>query len=457
MKQSNYEIKNVLLLAMPLIFSNLINAASNLISMYLLSQIDANALAAGAIITSTYGFIIMMVVSILYSVSIMTGKMHGKGQHHEIGSIVFAGIIITIAIGTPLTIIMQHISLMLGFLGQPETVSILAGDYFRGLAFGLIPSLIGAVYMQLFMGIGSSRIILYLTAFGVLVNSALTYICIFGYGPIPTMSVFGAGVASSITAYIMLIVAVLYVVISKRFIAHKLFNRQSFHLRYAAILLKIGTPISVQYTAELLAFLALTYLMGIIGTAALGAQQIALQCSMIGIMTVMAISQTGSILISQSIGRNEKERMGAIANSAIALGATIMLLLGIAYWFFPLKLISLYLNINNPSLCETITLTKIILSIAAFTQLFDSGRNIAAGLLRGLGDTKTSMWTGIVSCWMIGLPSAIIFGFILHLGAPGVRLGMMLGIMAGCVNLLYRFYSKMTHKPNELRLRQMRA
>lgn len=449
MKQSKFEMKNVLLLAMPLIFSNLINAASGLISMYFLSQIDASALAAGAIITSTYGFIIMMVVAMLYSVSIMVGKMHGAGQHHDVGSIVFAGIIITVAIGTPLTLIMQHMNPIFVLLGQPKTVSVLASDYFRGLALGLVPSLIGAVYMQLFMGTSSSRQIMYLTAFGVIVNSALTYACIFGYGSIPAMGVFGAGLANSITAYLMLIATTLYTVTSKRFSGYKLFHSQSFHLRYAAILLKIGTPISIQYTTELLAFSALTYLMGIIGTAALGAQQITLQCSMIGIMTVMAISQAGSILISQSIGRNEQKRIVGIANAAIALGTSVMLLLGIIYCFFPLKLIALYLNINNPSLLETINLTRIILFIATFTQLFDSGRNIAAGLLRGLGDTKTSMWTGIVSCWMIGLPAAVFLGFILHLGAPGVRLGMMLGIMVGCANLLYRFYSKMdTHLEN---------
>lgn len=449
LKHSNFEMKNVLLLSLPLIFSNLINATSGLISMYLISKIDTNALAAGAIITSTSGFIMMMVMSILYSVSIMASKMHGANQHHEIGSIVFAGIAITTIFSIPLIILMQHITSLFEFLGQPQAVSILAGDYFKGFAFGLIPCFIGAVFTQLFLGTGSAKTILYLTIFGVIVNSGLTYLCIFGNGLIPAMGIFGAGLATSISAYFMLAVAILYVVISKRFTKHKLFHRQSFTLRYTSILLKIGVPISIQFTAELLAFSILTYLMGIIGTTALAAQQISMQCAMIGIMTIMAISQAGSILIGQSIGKNEFERTASIGNAAIMFGTLIMLLIGIVYWFFPLTLISFYLNINDPALNETINLTTIILSIAAFTQLFDSGRNITAGLLRGLGDTKTSMWTSIVSCWMIGLPAAILFGFVFQLGAVGIRFGMMFGIIIGCINLLYRFYFKTIRTPGE--------
>lgn len=442
MKQPKFEMKNVLLLAIPLIVSNLTNAASNLIAMYLVAQINATALAAGAIITSTYGFIIMMVISILYSISIMVGRMHGSSQHHDIGSVVFAGIIIAITLGTPLTILMQHMKPVFVFLGQPTTVSILASDYFRGLAFGLIPSLIGAVYMQLFMGAGLSKIILPFTALGVIINSLLTYACIFGYGPIPAMAIFGAGLANSITAYIMLIATLLYTLLSKRFFIYSLFKRESLHFKCMPILLKIGTPISIQYATELLAFSTSTYLMGTLGSDALAAQQITLQCSMIGIMTIMAISQAGSILTSQAIGKNEQKRTLAIGNTAIILGTLIMLLMGMIYCFFPIQLISLYLNINNPHMSGTINLATTLLFITVFTQFFDSGRNIAAGLLRGLGDTKTSMWTGIVSCWIIGLPAAVFFGFILDFGAPGVRLGMMLGIMIGCMSLLHKFYLK---------------
>lgn len=450
MIKTNFEMRELLNLAVPLIFSNLINISSSLVGMYFISQVSPNTLAAGAIITSTYGLIVMMVISILYSVSIIVAKMHGSNANETIGSVVFSGIFVTLIIGIPLTILLLHIEIIFDTLKQPHEISILAGEYFQALAIGFIPSLIGAVYTQFFMGISQPRVILSFTILGAIVNSALSYICIFGYSFIPALGVLGAGLACSITAYTLLITTILYVLYSSRFKSYNIFNYQRITLKYIPTILKIGIPISIQYSAELLAFSALTFLMGILGADALCAQQIALQCSMIGIMIVMAISQSGSILISQSLNENKIHRTLAIANSALLLGTSFMLIIGAIYWFFPIKLISLYLDVKNTALTNTVYLTKIILSIAAFTQIFDGGRNIAAGLLRGFGDTKSSMLTGITSCWVIGIPTSICFGFLLHLGAPGIRLGMMIGIFIGCINLVLRFYSPKKHLSNTL-------
>lgn len=82
--------------------------------------------------------------------------------------------------------------------------------------------------------------------------------------------------------------------------------------------------------------------------------------------------------------------------------------------------------------------------MAAFTQIFDALRNISAGILRGRGDTMSSMWTGLIACWIIGLPCALFCAFFLGFGAIGIRLGMMLGISIGAVHLLFLVYQNRT-------------
>ncbi len=148
-----------------------------------------------------------------------------------------------------------------------------------------------------------------------------------------------------------------------------------------------------------------------------------------------------SIMIVMALSQNDIPRIIKIANSGLLLGVIFMLFIGLIYLFYPLLFISLYLNIHDPDLENTINLTKIILPISAITQIFDSIRNIAAGLLRGCGDTKSSMWNGIFSLWIIGIPAALIFGFSFHLGAQGIRMGILLGIFIGSMNLLYCFYT----------------
>lgn len=440
MKQYHSTLKQLLALAFPIIFANLISASSGFISMFFIAKINPDALAAGAIITSTYGLVIMMVVSILYSTSILVGQTHGSGRYNEISGIIFSGIAVAFCIGIPLTCIMLYMTPILQLLHQPTEISELAGKYFQGIAYGLIPSLIGAVFTQFFMGISKTKLLIYFTFVGVLLNSLLSYFFIFGFSILKPMGVFGAGLATSLTSYILLALILAYVLLNSEFQKYRILSKNTFNLSYSKLLLKIGVPISIQYTMELLAFSIITYLMGIIGTNALGAQQITLQCSMVAIMIAMGFSQSGSILISQSVGEGTKADRELITNCTYAVGGLFMLIIGIIYWVFPDVLISFYLNMNDPSVSDMASLARTILFIAAFTQIFDAGRNIAAGLLRGYGDTKSSMWTSLISCWILGLPLAILFGFFFHFGAAGLRLGIMLGLLFGCIHMMRRVF-----------------
>lgn len=440
MKRHQSTLKQLLTLAIPIIFSNLISASSGLISMFFIAKINPEALAAGAIITSTYGLVMMMVVSILYSVSILVGQTHGAGRNNEISAIIFSGIAVAFCIGIPLTCFLLFMTPILQFLHQPIAISEIAGQYFHGIAYGLIPSLIGAVFTQFFMGISKAKLLLYFTVFGVLINSAISYFFIFGFGSFKPMGAFGAGLATSLTSYIFLAILIVYVLLNSEFQKYRILSKETVNINYSKLLLKIGLPISIQYTLELLAFSMITYLMGVIGTNALGAQQITLQCSMVAIMIVMGISQSGSILISQNLREGSIEDRGKITNCTFAVGVLLMSMISAVYWVFPDILISFYLNINEPSSSEMILLTRTLLCIAAFTQIFDAGRNTAASLLRGYGDTKSSMWTSLVSCWIFGLPLAIIFGFYFNFGAVGLRLGIMVGLLFGCIHLMSRLF-----------------
>lgn len=438
MKQYKTVLKQLFSLALPIIFSNLISASSGLISMFFIAALNQNALAAGAIITSTYGLLTLMVVSVLYSVSILIGQAHGAGRDNEISPIISSGISVAIVSGIPLTALLCYMTPVLQFLHQSLEVSTLAGDYFQGIAYGFIPSLIGAVFTQFFLGISKARLLLYFTIIGVILNSLISYLLIFGLHIVHPMGIFGAGLANSITACLLLAIISLYIVFNSEFKKYQMTSKKLFNPVYCKLLVKIGMPISIQYTLELLAFSVITYLMGLIGTDALGAQQITLQCSMVAVMVVMGFSQSGSILVSQCLGKGTDCDRQLIANCTFGLAALFMLGIGLVYWVFPDTLMSLYLNIHDPSLSDMLSLTRTILCIAAFTQLFDAGRNIAAGLLRGYGDTKSSMWTSLISCWVAGLPLAILFAFVFHLGAAGLRLGIMFGISFGCIHLMNR-------------------
>lgn len=327
---------------------------------------------------------------------------------------------------------------ILKLLHQPVVVSQLTAEYFNGFAYGLIPSLIITVFIQFFMGIARPKIILKFTASGVLINSFASYLLIYGFEPIKPLGIFGAGLATAITSYIQLSLILLYILFNKGLHKYTIKPLAVIDLSYCKKLLKIGTPISIQYTTEILAFSSVTYLMGLVGMETLAAQQITVQCTMFALIVVMGISQSGSILISHNINKDLKLNRAIICKFTVLIGMASMAILGIVYWLSSDFLINLYIDNNHTSFDAIAALAKDFLILAAITQCFDSARNISSGLLRGYGDTKFSMQTGIISCWFIGIPLGVIFAFAFHFNGIGLRLGMMIGLLYGCVHLIYR-------------------
>ena len=53
---------------------------------------------------------------------------------------------------------------------------------------------------------------------------------------------------------------------------------------------------------------------------------------------------------------------------------------------------------------------------------------VTTGALRGLGDTRTPMFTNLVGHWLIALPIAAFGGFTLGYGVVGLWVGLCVGL-----------------------------
>ncbi len=92
------------------------------------------------------------------------------------------------------------------------------------------------------------------------------------------MGMFGGGLANALSSWILLVIVISITIFSPAFRYYELFKFRTFNLKYCHTLLKIGMPVSIQYSVEILhIFCLITYLMGLIGTDALGL--IKLQCN----------------------------------------------------------------------------------------------------------------------------------------------------------------------------------
>jgi multidrug resistance protein, MATE family len=203
------------------------------------------------------------------------------------------------------------------------------------------------------------------------------------------------------------------------------------------LLVKIGAPISLSLLMEYGLFSSAALLMGLIGTTAIAAHQVALQVTAILFMIPLGIGMAATVRVGHAVGRNDAaaiRRAGYVAlwlGIAIAVALTIIVVLsrhGIAGLFFG----------NAPS-HGAIELTATLLLVGATYFITDAIQTIVAGALRGLNDTRVPLLFAIISYWLIGFTLACLLGFKTSLGAIGVWVGLSCGTLVYAAALILRF------------------
>jgi MATE family, multidrug efflux pump len=85
-----------------------------------------------------------------------------------------------------------------------------------------------------------------------------------------------------------------------------------------------------------------------------------------------------------------------------------------------------------------VALAATLIPIAGVFQVFDGIQAVAAGVLRGIGDTHAPAIINVVGFWLIGLPVSWVLAFRMGGGAVGLWWGIVVGLGAVATILLAR-------------------
>src|SRR5690606_3384885 len=108
------------------------------------------------------------------------------------------------------------------------------------------------------------------------------------------------------------------------------------------------------------------------------------------------------------------------------------------------KLASIFLDKAGKDSAAVLAIAVPFVVVAGIFQLVDGLQAIAAGLLRGLKDTRLPMILALISYWPIGFLAAWFFAFPTGFGGIAVGFGFLCGLSAAPVLLNLRFYRLLT-------------
>lgn len=436
------EIKATLLLAYPLVLTNVAQALIHATDVALLGRLGRDTLAASQLGINIYTAFLIFGAGLVTAAAPMMARERGRFVHsvRDIRRTARQTAWAALALCIPFWLILWQTGAILVAMGQDPVLAAGAQDLVRTLMWGLFPYLLFVVLRSFVSALERPGWALLIALAAVVMNLAVNSLLIFGLGPVPPLGLAGAGIGSSITNAAMFLGLAAVTMRDRRFRRYRLFGRwwRADWPRFRQVW-ALGLPIAVTLSLEVTVFSAAVFLMGLIGTDELAAHGIAIQIAALSFMVPLGLSQAVTVRVGLAHGRADPEGVGRAGWTSYALGVGFMGAMALLLLFAPRLLISAFVGLDDPSFAAAIPLAVTFLGVAALFQVVDGAQAVAAGMLRGLQDTTVPMVYALVGYWGIGLSVGAWLAFRGGLGGLGIWIGLATGLAVVSVLMTARW------------------
>ncbi|ASB51194.1 MATE family efflux transporter [Alkalitalea saponilacus] len=433
--KSNYKANSSL--ALPVILSQAGQVIVVLADNLMVGRLGATHLAAAALANSIFIVGMMFGIGLVTGLTPLSGKAFGGGNRKEATEWFKQGIYTFPVLAIIQTIILAAIALIIPYMGQPKDVVELAIPYYLVLVLTLIPFQFFFIFKQYAEGLGNTRIAMVITISANILNIILNYILIYGKLGFPAYGLIGAGYATFIARFFMIVIFVWFFFKFSFFKKDRIYWRYTrFNLSKSIKLLKLGIPIGGQYIVEMLSFSLGSIMMGWISANALAAHQVVMSLVSFTYMISAGLASATTIKVSHFRGQGNLKQVRKSVFSSLHMVIAFMTFSLIIFLAFRFKIPALFVPAIET---EVIAIGASLMLIGGLFQLFDGVQVVSLGALRGLEDVKIPTIMVIVAYFIIALPVSYVAAFIFKLGPQGIWLGYMSGLMMVSMQLLFRF------------------
>ena len=435
-----YQFKSTLSLGLPLIAMTLTQSVIHLIDTIMVGWYGVTELAAAVLGTTFFFVFFIMGSGFAAAVMPLVSEAMAGGKELVIRRVTRMGMWLSVLYAISVIPIIFFSGKILEFLGQDPELSNMAQTYLRYVCVSMAPALIIMVLRSYLSALERTTVFLWIIISSLLLNTILNWILIFGNLGMPELGLVGAALASAITQIITTLILIIYIIKDKELSKYAIFRRiYKIDWNVFGTVFNLGWPIGLTWLAEVLSFAGTAIIIGLIGTIPLAAHGIALQIVSISFMFHLGLSQACTVKISYYLEKKDIDSLGKGIIAAFLLSLMLVMLAVLIFLFLPEQILGAFLAPDDPSRGLIIALGTTLLMMAAIFQVFDSGQVMILGSLRGFKDTKVPMLMAAFGYWAVGLPSSYYLGIYLDFGAPGVWVGLALGLAVVCFLLSLRF------------------
>ncbi|KAH7682661.1 multidrug resistance protein MATE family protein [Dioscorea alata] len=412
------EVKRQLWLAGPLIAVSLLQYFLQVISLMFVGHLGELALSGASMATSfanVSGFSLLLGMG--SALDTLCGQAYGAKQYRSLGVHMQRAMIVLLFVSIPLSFLWAFTGEILMILGQNAEISAAAGLYARWL----IPSLFAYGLLQCQVRFLQTQNIIWpmLICSGIttLFHTLVCWILVYNSG----LGNKGASCATSISYWINVFLLAMYVKFSKS-CEHTWVGLTREAMRGIINFIRLAVPSAFMICLEYWSFEMVVLLSGLLPNPKLETSvlSISLNTMWMVYMIPTGLGSAVSIRVSNELGAGNSQaaRLAVLAVFIIAITEGLI----VALFTILVRDVWGYLYSSEQ---EVVSYVSAMMPVLAASDFMDGIQCALSGAARGCGWQKICSFINLGAYYVVGIPSAILFAFILHAGGQGLWFGII--------------------------------
>lgn len=436
-KDKNF-FPRLLALVVPILLQNLLSSSLNFIDVFMIGRLGEVPIASVGSANQFFFIVLMLIFGMASGSAIFTAQYWGRKDIKNIRAIMGIGLTLTLGLAilfSAITLLFPNAIIHL-FSTDPLVIS-LGGSYLRIIAATFIVVALTTSYSTVLRSTENVIYPMFASITGIILNTVLNYLLIFGNFGFPELGVVGAAYATFIARFVEMCIILTITYVQKLPAAAAITDLFNFTKTQLTIYLKKAIPVVLQSVGWAAGFSMYTVIYGHISTESLASYNIAGSIERICLIFFTGLGSACAIMVGNRIGAGEEEKARGFAQNFLALGIVIALLLSSVLFLFRAPIISIY-QIGETSriyMMGILFVMSLIMWARASNIIFNMG------IFKAGGDTLFSMIVDVGGVWCIGVPIALITAFYFHLPVHHIVAWLMIEELVKMTIAYKRYFS----------------